>query len=46
MASPQTIADFSTFTEREIFRLVEAGKVHFIEAERILICLNSLTLSI
>ena len=43
MASPQTIADFSNFTEREIFRLVEGGKIHFIEAERILICLNSIT---
>lgn len=42
MASPQTIADFSHFTEREIFRLVETGNIHFIEAERMLICLNSM----
>ncbi|HQU82701.1 MAG TPA: hypothetical protein PKY59_06240 [Pyrinomonadaceae bacterium] len=43
MASPQTIADLSDYSEREIFRLVEAGKLHFIETERILICLDSLT---
>jgi len=42
MASPQTIADFSPVSEREIFRLVEAGKIHFIEAGRILICLDSI----
>lgn len=43
MASPQTIADLSDYTEREIFRLVEAGKLHFIETGRTLICLDSLT---
>ena len=42
MASPCTFADFSDFTEREIFRLIEAGEIHFIEAGRILICLNSI----
>jgi hypothetical protein len=42
MISPQTIADLSDLTEREIFRLVETGKIHFIEAGRILICLNSI----
>jgi len=42
MASPQTIADFSSLSEREIFRLVEAGKIHFIEAERVLVCLDSI----
>jgi hypothetical protein len=45
MTSPQTIADFFGYTEREIFRLVEAGKIHFIETGRILICLNSLPFS-
>jgi hypothetical protein len=43
MAAPQTIAAWSELTEREIFRLVEAGEVHFVEVERILICLKSLT---
>lgn len=42
MASPGTIADFSDFTEREIFRLIEAGKIHFIEVGRVLICLDSI----
>jgi len=42
MASPCAVAGLSDFTEREIFRLVEAGKIHFIEAERIWICLNSI----
>jgi len=42
MASPQTISDLSDFTERDIFRLVEAEKIHFIEDGRILICLNSI----
>lgn len=42
MASPQTVADFTDFTEREIFRFVEAGKIHFIENGRVLICLNSI----
>lgn len=30
-------------TERESYRLVESGEIHFIETDRILICLNSLT---
>ena len=41
MASPVSIADFLDFTEREIFRLIEAGEIHFIEAGRILVCLDS-----
>lgn len=45
MASPQTIADLFDHSEREIFRFVEAGKIHFIETGRILICLNSLPFS-
>lgn len=45
MASPQTIAGLSDYTEREIFRLVEAGKIHFIETGRVLICLDSLPVS-
>lgn len=43
MASPKAIADLSGFTEREIFRLIEAGKIHFTETDRILICLNSIS---
>lgn len=29
-------------SEREIFRLIEAGTVHFTEAERMFVCRNSL----
>ncbi len=43
MASPQTIAGFSPLSEREIFRLVEAGKIHFVEADRLFVCLQSLS---
>lgn len=42
MASPQTIAASTDFTEREIFRLIENQRVHFVETDRVLICLNSL----
>jgi hypothetical protein len=27
--------------EREIFRLIETGEIHFIEAERVFVCRNS-----
>ena len=43
MTSSQTIADFSAFTDREVFRLSEVGKLPFIETERIYGCLRSLT---
>ena len=42
MATPHVAAILSRFTEREIYRLVETGKVHFVETDRVLICLNSL----
>lgn len=42
MATPQLAAILSHSTEREIFRLVESGKVHFSEIDSISICLNSL----
>jgi len=43
MAAPLVAATLTQSTEREIFRLVEAGKIHFVEADRVLICLKSLT---
>lgn len=43
MATPQFAAILTQTTEREIYRLVETGKIHFVETDRILICLNSLT---
>ena len=41
MAAPTVAAVLTQITEREIYRLVEMGEVHFIETDRVLICLNS-----
>ncbi len=45
MVSPYLIAFISGISEREIFRLIEAKKIHFIETDRVLICYNSLSIS-
>jgi hypothetical protein len=29
-------------SERQIFRLIEAKKIHFVEADRVLVCLDSM----
>lgn len=42
MATPQLGAILAQITEREIYRLVESGAVHFVETDRVLICLESL----
>jgi hypothetical protein len=42
MATPQVAAILVHTTEREIYRLVETGAVHFVETDRVLICLKSL----
>ena len=42
MATPQIAAVLTHTTEREIYRLVETGNVHFVETDRVLICLSSL----
>jgi hypothetical protein len=42
MAAPPVAAILMHLTEREIYRLVETGKVHFVETDRVLICLKSL----
>lgn len=42
MASPHVAAIMVRMTEREIYRLVEDGKVHFVETDNVLVCLNSL----
>lgn len=42
MSSPQVAAILLQKTEREIYRVVEAGRVHFVETDRVLICLRSL----
>lgn len=43
MATPQIAAIITQSNEREVFRLIETGEVHFIETDRVLVCLNSFT---
>ena len=45
MLAAERAADFLNLTEREIFRLVEAGVLHFLETAggRLFICAQSLT---
>ena len=43
MTTPQVAGILTHSNEREIYRLVETGKVHFVETDRVLICLKSLT---
>jgi hypothetical protein len=45
MLTPQLAAALSKKPVREIFRLIEAGKLHFSETDGGLICLNCLTAS-
>jgi hypothetical protein len=42
MTIPPVAAVLTHTTEREIYRLVETGDVHFAETDRVLLCLNSL----
>ncbi len=42
MISTRNAAILLGFSEREIFRLVEAGSVHFVEANDIWICIESM----
>ena len=46
MVAPPVAAVIARITEREIYRMLETGKVHFIETDRVFICLNSLRGSI
>lgn len=41
MATPEALAMISGMSEREIFRLIEAGEVHFYEGPKVYVCLNS-----
>jgi len=43
MANPPIAAIVMHTSQREIYRLVEANQVHFVEAEQVLICLKSLS---
>ena len=38
MASPEVLASLTGSSEREIFRLVELGSIHFIETDRLVVC--------
>ena len=42
MATPPVAAIMAHITEREVYRLVEAGEIHFFESERVFICTRSL----
>lgn len=38
MVTPPTAAALVGLSEREIFRLIENGRLHFVEAERVFVC--------
>lgn len=40
MATPSAVSALTGISEREIFRMIERGEIHFLETDRILICLN------
>ena len=42
MATVQIAAVLIQQTEREIYKMVEVGAIHFVETDRVLVCLNSL----
>ena len=42
MATPKTAAVLTGISQRDIFRLIEITAVHFIENDRILVCIESL----
>ena len=42
MATPKTAGVITDISEREIFRLIEGKEIHFIENDRVLVCIESL----
>lgn len=42
MSTPQIAAILMHATEREIYRMVESNQVHFVETDRVVVCLSSL----
>jgi hypothetical protein len=42
MATPEAVSLICQIGEREIFRKIEAGEVHFIEGPKVYVCLRSL----
>lgn len=41
MVPTDAAAILTGVSEREIFRLIESGEIHFVEAERVFVCRNS-----
>lgn len=41
MLPPEAAALLTGLAEREIFRLIETGEIHFVEAERVFVCRDS-----
>ena len=42
MFAPELIAEVLPVSAREIYRLVEANEIHFVEREKVFVCLKSL----
>lgn len=42
LAAPAAAAVARGISERRIFRLLERGSIHFVETDRVLVCLDSL----
>jgi hypothetical protein len=42
MATPKTAGIVTGISEREVFRLIEAKEIHFIENDRVLVCIESI----
>jgi hypothetical protein len=42
MGTPQVAAVLARSSEREIYRLIETGTLHFLETDKVVICLRSL----
>lgn len=46
MLSPEQIARLTDISIREIYRLVESDRVHFVDQEKVFVCLDSLLNSV
>jgi hypothetical protein len=42
MATPKTAGVLTEISEREVFRLIEGKEIHFVENDRVLVCVESL----
>lgn len=42
MAAPHIASVLAAMSEREIFRRIEANQAHFVETDRLLVCIDSL----